>query len=320
MSGHSALAFLLSCLLLGSLQGQICGDIDGSGMVTVLDAHMIFEDSVGLQSHSFPPHADVDQSGVVDLADAYFIMQTASGVIAYLTCTPIPTAPVAPGAAAPSLQFTNPVLPGSQLTVEFHIDTETTLLGVYQARLEYDPGMLTLDTSLGIDGVLRIQCPPGGYPWKVNSSTPGLVVWVDGDGFSTCGGAVGAARLVFDVAPLCAGSTTIRYGLDVLLDDAANPIGTHAGAPLQSATVLCSVGPGPGCGDCDASGTVSIVDALVAAQASAGMITLVDPQFGRCNVAGMAGGTGGPGTVDILDALTIAQYTAGLLATLYCAP
>ena len=70
-------------------------------------------------------------------------------------------------------------------------------------------------------------------------------------------------------------------------------------------------------GDCNEDGQVTIVDALFAAQDSAGLIILTGQAFTNCNVIGLT--EPDPGAlVDILDALTIAQFAAGLPAALAC--
>jgi len=71
------------------------------------------------------------------------------------------------------------------------------------------------------------------------------------------------------------------------------------------------------CGDCDNSGSVSILDSLLAAQSDAGIATVPPLAMGQCNVAGTPGN--GPGTVTVIDALLIAQYVVGL-NTLSCVP
>jgi hypothetical protein len=67
------------------------------------------------------------------------------------------------------------------------------------------------------------------------------------------------------------------------------------------------------CGDCDGSGSVDIIDALVGAQHGAGLLTLTGQQFLDCD-------TDGAGTVDVLDALRVAQAAAGLQVPLTCTP
>lgn len=73
------------------------------------------------------------------------------------------------------------------------------------------------------------------------------------------------------------------------------------------------------CGDCDQSGSVNIVDALLAAQDAAMALSppLSGSAFSNCNVTG-AVEPDPQAAVNILDALLIAQDAAGLPVTLMC--
>lgn len=73
----------------------------------------------------------------------------------------------------------------------------------------------------------------------------------------------------------------------------------------------------PDCGDCNGDMTLSILDALVAAQHSAALITLTGIDFSNCNVLG-ALEPDPAAEVSILDALALAQAAAGLTVMLVC--
>ena len=62
---------------------------------------------------------------------------------------------------------------------------------------------------------------------------------------------------------------------------------------------------------------VTILDALVAAQHAAGLITLTGIDFTNCNVFGLLE-PDPAAVVDIIDALSLAQFAAGLPAVLTC--
>lgn len=73
------------------------------------------------------------------------------------------------------------------------------------------------------------------------------------------------------------------------------------------------------CGDCDGNARVDILDALLVAQFSAGLLALPTPgsrQFNECNVLGIVF-PNPAATLDILDALELARFAAGL-ATVSC--
>ena len=65
------------------------------------------------------------------------------------------------------------------------------------------------------------------------------------------------------------------------------------------------------CGDCNGDGTLSILDALIAAQHGVGALILVGQAFDSCNVDGDM-------DVDVLDALLLAQGASGLPVSLVC--
>jgi hypothetical protein len=99
---------------------------------------------------------------------------------------------------------------------------------------------------------------------------------------------------------------------------AGSPTLDRSRFPAQN-TMICFEPPRPACGDCNGDATVSILDALAAAQHAVGVTTLSGSRYSACNVAGTPGGEGVPGTtVDVLDALNVARFSAGILGSLFC--
>lgn len=72
----------------------------------------------------------------------------------------------------------------------------------------------------------------------------------------------------------------------------------------------------PVCGDCDGDGSVTTLDALVAALGSVGL-RVGGADMLACDVAAPFGG-GGSHRMTILDALRIAQWSIGAGAPLVC--
>lgn len=87
-------------------------------------------------------------------------------------------------------------------------------------------------------------------------------------------------------------------------------------------TLILTLHPGLAaqvCGDCDNSGAVDIVDALVVSQAAVGLFDPAiwdgtEPIPGACDVAAPFG------AMTVIDALVIALYLVGIEPTLSCVP
>jgi len=65
------------------------------------------------------------------------------------------------------------------------------------------------------------------------------------------------------------------------------------------------------CGDCNQDGSITILDALVAAQIGVGLVTAEGEALEICDVDGS-------GDVSILDALLLSRFLAGLVPALMC--
>jgi hypothetical protein len=92
---------LMLLLLLFSFNqtfAQVCGDVNSSGSVDIVDALLIAQYYVGLNPSNFDPTiADVNADGFLDIVDALRVAQLYVGLISELSCstsvTPGPTEP-----------------------------------------------------------------------------------------------------------------------------------------------------------------------------------------------------------------------------------
>jgi hypothetical protein len=125
---------------------------------------------------------------------------------------------------------------------------------------------------------------------------------------------------VFDfTVDVALAATTELVTIDAGVTGTTNPGAAPVADPGADVTDAWDVVPctAPTCGDCSGDLVVTIVDALIAAQHSAALITLTGIDFSNCNVIGVL--EPDPiAVVDIIDALTLAQFAAGLPVTLMC--
>jgi len=158
---------LLILVLLGgamAIYGQTCGDVDGNGTVTIVDALKVAQAYVGLNPTNYNAAvADVDNNGGVDIIDALKIAQYYVGLITALNCggtataTPVvatPTAtptgtPVATPTGATTTHLDNPYV-GANLYVNEDWSSKASANGA--PSLANTPSFVWIDRIAAIQG------------------------------------------------------------------------------------------------------------------------------------------------------------------------
>jgi hypothetical protein len=190
---------------------------------------------------------------------------------------------------------------GTAFTTGIHVNTGSTLIGAYGLQVEYDEGIVGVDTSAGLNGV---EAGADGFVAAVNADEPGTLNF---SGFDPYGKGPGADLdfLVIHWTALNEGSTELVITINSLVDLDTEPLGDPH--PLHGiVTVIPQVLPG----DVNEDDVVDIVDALLIAQFYVGLATgnfVQEAADVDCN-----------GVIDIVDALVTAQYYVGLISTLEC--
>jgi hypothetical protein len=191
--------------------------------------------------------------------------------------------------------------------------------GTPGSRTSHDVVTVDLD-GCGIDSVVP-SCDPGGNDVVVEFTSP-----VNGDATVDTCAAASVDTIVLALDGVCGGAELacnddacgtasqitfpVSYGqtYTVVVDGKGGAIGTADLTIDLLETSLCTTL----CGDCDLNSTApTILDALVAAQISAGLLASTPGQDGCCDVDTSM-------SLTILDALLIAQASAGLSITLTC--
>ncbi len=190
--------------------------------------------------------------------------------------------------------------PGLPVAVDLLIDSGAMPLGAYTVDLAWDPAVLALDDVvagttaefLGTDPTCSIDAAAG------TASCTGLQA-------TSQSGPLGAshvATLAFTVVDNSSAATAVTVTPENIFDTNGDPI-----APCNVSDTETVMGK---CGDLNASGTVTITDALFAAQFQVGIKTCSEiPYFELCDIA--------PSTRDqkctIGDALRMAQCSVNLI-------
>ena len=113
------ITFILTLLVVGAVNGQtdICGDVNNTGKVDIVDALVIAQKYVGLNPPVFNEAvADVNADGVINIVDGLVVAQYYVGLIPSLSCkqvTPVPTTPPPVTGKGPRLWATTDYGPGT---------------------------------------------------------------------------------------------------------------------------------------------------------------------------------------------------------------
>jgi hypothetical protein len=188
--------------------------------------------------------------------------------------------------------------PHDAFSTEIHVNTGTQLLAAYGFTVNFDAGVISVDTSNGTDGV---DPGPDGFLAAVNPTEPGILKIT---GFDVTGTGPGEDLYVLDIywtAGSADGSTILELIIDNLVDENSNVIGSPAsenGSVRVTDVVL---------GDVNEDTKIDIIDALLVAQYYVGM----DPD----NFDPEASDVDASGEIDIIDALLIAQKYVGIIDT-----
>lgn len=190
-----------------------------------------------------------------------------------------------------------------QSTVRLNSGTDS--YAVYTLSISYDPVILRLDDEKGDQGV---EAGAEGFVSLVENSIPGTVRI---SGFDAQGQGPGSALAIVEInwVALAAGTTDLIIDVSQLENAQAQSITV---VEILNSTVEVIV---PACGDADRNGVVSIVDALLVAQAYVG----IHPEDYPCGWDRICPfDVDGNGYINIIDALIIAQYYIGLRFSLNC--
>ncbi len=205
------------------------GDVNGDGVVNVVDGLLVVQYYVGLNPSGFDStNADVNGDGVVNIVDGLIILQQSSGVIPDPTLpTPVPV----PGAGTFSLVADKTSVAQSDgFAVYAYVDAGNNFVAAYSLALTYPSSLVGLnDVTAGTDGFVTV----------VNANSPGTIVV---SGFDAAGKGPGVIQLlVVNLVAREAGSADIALTPQQLVDPNAATIGTPQGASVS--ITITAAGP-----------------------------------------------------------------------------
>ncbi|MBN2442972.1 MAG: hypothetical protein JXJ04_16560 [Spirochaetales bacterium] len=184
----------------------------------------------------------------------------------------------------------------TDFTTEVHACTGTQLFAAYGFEITFDPSILSVKNSIGMNGV---DPGPDGYIAAASVPNPGILKI---SGFDATGTGPGLDLHILTIHWTSGqeeGTTNLLLAVDSFVAPDTGTIGYPSG---KDGTVTVFI---PGIGDVNGDDRVDIVDALLVAQYYVG---LNPPGFNP-----FAGDVNCDGSVDIIDALLLAQYYVGLI-------
>jgi hypothetical protein len=224
------------------------------------------------------------------------------------TPTPVPNTPT-PGQVTPTPQAGQGTISfsassystgiGGALDVPVYVNTGNQNVAAYGLSVSYNSSVLSVDSSQGSSGV---SAGTDGFVSAVNDL--GNALNISGFEANGKGPSTNLHLITLHFIGEAQGSSTLSISVSDLTDSAYATIGNPSGG---SATVSVS---NQTLGDVNGDGSITIVDALMAAQYYVGLAPA------GYNAA--AGDVNCDGTRNIVDALVIAQYYVGLLTSFPC--
>ena len=189
------------------------------------------------------------------------------------------------------------VAPGSSFITPVHVNSGYQKLAAYGFDILYDNEQITLDETIGTNGVLAGR---DGFVSAVNAETPGLAVV---SGFDVEGKGPGTELEVLTLQ-WTASSLKDSSELGITVNNLNDETGAVIGTPFTVSSII-TIAQVASSGDANNDGIINIVDALMAAQYLVGL-----------SPAGFDTATAdvnGDGVINIIDALMIAQYAVGII-------
>lgn len=214
---------------------QDIGDVNGDGIINIIDALLIAQGYVGLNPSGFDTEcADVNYDGTIDIVDALLIAQYYVGVIQELpgpdptpAVTPLP--PPEPGAGDVWIMPASQTVNTGPFITEIHVNTGTQKVAGAGIILNYDESIIDVDIATGTSGV---ETGPDGMGFTVNATTPGEIII---SGLEPLGIGPGTDIIMCTVHwnALQMGTTQITMSVQDLIDENTYTVGNPNGTGCE---------------------------------------------------------------------------------------